>query len=70
MGQQEVYNLLKRHRSKWFSTKEITDKLKISAGSVTTSLKKLRKAKIVNFRMAKRLVGRSGKKEVYVYKLK
>lgn len=64
MGQQEVYNLLKRHRNKWFSTKEIVNKLRISSGSVANSLKKLREGKIIDFKLEKRIANRN----VYVYR--
>ena len=64
MGQQEVYNLLKKYRKKWFSTKEIVDKLKISSGSVTSSLKKLRESNSINFKLEKKIANR----KVYVYR--
>ena len=66
MGQQEVYDLLKRHRKKWFSTKEIAGKLKISSGSVTNSLKKLRDGRIIDFKLEKRITNRN----IYVYRFK
>jgi hypothetical protein len=43
MGQQEVFNFLKKNRAKWFTSKEIAKGLKASLGSVTNNLKKLRK---------------------------
>ena len=69
MGQQEVYDLLKKHRKKWLSTKEIIDKLRLSSGSVTASLKKLRKAGMVDYKLAK-LSKESGKRKVYVHKFR
>lgn len=42
MGQQEVFNFLKKHKNKWYTTKEISDLLNVSIGSVTNNLKKLR----------------------------
>ena len=50
MGQQEVYTFLKRNKSKWFTSKDIADKLAASLGSVTTCLKKLRDSSAVSFK--------------------
>lgn len=49
MGQQEVYDFLLEHGSKWFTSREIAESLDISIGSVTMSLKKLRKTNIIAF---------------------
>ena len=54
MGQQEVYNYLKKNRKRWFTSKEISKGLKVSIGSVTNCLKKLRKTKAISFRGTKR----------------
>ncbi len=64
MGQQEVYDILKKHRNKWLSSKEIAKKLKTSSGSAITSLKKLREGKIISFKLEKRIANR----KVYVYR--
>ncbi len=66
MGQEEVYTLLKRHKEKWLSAKEIAKRLKASSGSVITSLKKLREGKIISFKLAKRIANR----KVYVYRFR
>jgi len=66
MGQQEVYTFLRRHRNKWFSAKEIMNKLKLSQGSVSMSLLKLRKGKIIDFKLEKEITHR----EAYVYRFK
>jgi len=50
MGQQEVYNFLKAHKGKWFTSKQISQNIKVSIGSVTMSLKKLRKSQLVKYR--------------------
>ncbi len=50
MGQQEVYDYLKKNKGKWFITKEIAKEVKVSIGSVTNCLKKLRRSGSVNFR--------------------
>ena len=43
MGQQEVFSFLKDNKGKWFTSKDISDSLSVSLGSVTNNLKKLRK---------------------------
>ena len=68
MGQQEVYNLLKRHRNKWLSSREMIDQLKTSAGSIMTPLKKLRDGNVISFKYEKRPTKLGGKKTVYVYR--
>jgi DNA-binding transcriptional regulator GbsR (MarR family) len=49
MGQQEVYDYLVAHAGKWFTSREIAEALEISIGSVTMSLKKLRKTNIIAY---------------------
>ena len=66
MGQQEVYDFLKKHRGKWYTSKEIADGLKASVGSVTTCLQKLRDSSVINSEYGKE----SGRKNAYVYKFK
>ena len=68
MGQQEVYDFLKRHRSKWYTSKEIADKLEASHGSVTTCLKKLRDSSAIDSEYGKGV--RPSRKNAYVYKFK
>ena len=50
MGQQEVYDYLKKNKKKWFTSKEISQKIKVSLGSVTTSLKKLKHCGLIHFK--------------------
>lgn len=64
MGQQEVYNFLKKNKGKWWSSKDIAKSMDASLGSVTTTLTKLRKRDDVSFKMAK------DKKNMYLYKFK
>jgi len=67
MGQQEVYTLLKKNRSKWFTSREIANRLSASLGSVTTCLKKLRDSSSVSFKYPnKQGQGRNS----YVYKFR
>ena len=63
MGQQEVYDFLKKEGNTWFTSKEIAKKLKISLGSVTMSLKKLRQSSILHHRF-------TGEKNSYQYRFK
>jgi predicted transcriptional regulator len=53
MGQQEVYDFLKKNKGKWWTSKEIANKIDASVGSVTTTLTKLRKIDDVSFKMSK-----------------
>jgi len=63
MGQQEIYDFLKKNPKKWFTAKEISKRLKVSIGSVTNCLKKLRQSNAINYRA-------SGNKNQYEYKFK
>ena len=62
MGQQEVYDFLCKNRGKWFTSREISEKLKVSIGSVTMSLKKLRKTNIIKYK-------NTGKRNTFMYKV-
>ena len=67
MGQQEVYDLLKKNRSEWFTSKEIANLLMASLGSVTSCLKKLRESYVINFKYG----SKSGSgKNAYIYKFR
>lgn len=68
MGQQEVFTFLQENRRKWFTAKQIAERLKVSFGSVITSLKILRQSKQIKFKMIK--VNALRKKKVFVYKFK
>ena len=68
MGQQEVYSFLKKHKGKWFTSKEIANKLEASHGSVTTCLKKLRDGSDIDFEYGKG-IGPS-RKNAYVYRFR
>ena len=63
MGQQEVYNYLKANKRKWFTSKEISKGLKVSIGSVTNCLKKLRQNNAINH-------GETKRKNQFKYKFK
>lgn len=52
MGQQEIYDFLKNNKGHWFTSRILSKRLGISIGSVTMSLKKLRKTNIIEFKKA------------------
>jgi DNA-binding transcriptional regulator GbsR (MarR family) len=62
MGQQEVYDFLKKHKNTWFTSRDISEALGVSIGSVTMSLKKLRKTNIIKYK-------NTGKRNTYTYKV-
>ncbi len=64
MGQQEVYNFLKKHREKWYTSKQIAKGLGVSLGSVTNNLKKLRQSKEILYKES------PVRKNMYLYKFK
>ena len=66
MGQQEVYDFLKKHRGRWFTSKKIANGLKASVGSVTTCLQKLRDSSTIDFEYGKG----HNRKNAYVYRFK
>jgi len=70
MGQQEVYDLLKRYKDKWLNAREIAKLLDASFNTVVGNLKRLRKAGIVLFKKAYQIVEPAGRRVVYLYKFK
>lgn len=70
MGQQDVYDILKKYKNKWLDSREIASKVGISFGSVISNLSKLRKAGIVLFKYIYKTVKPCGKRLVMVYKWK
>lgn len=63
MGQQEVYNFLKKNKTKWFVSKQISERLNVSIGSVTNCLKKLRESRSIHFK-------ETARKHQYMYKFR
>ncbi|MEM3373745.1 MAG: HTH domain-containing protein [Candidatus Woesearchaeota archaeon] len=63
MGQQEVFNFLKKHNGKWLTSKEISEMMNVSIGSVTNNLKKLRKTekRLIKYKVV-------GNKYYYMFK--
>ena len=68
MGQQEVYDFLRKSKGKWFTSKEIASGLRASVGSVTTCLKKLRDGSDLEFEYRKG--AQSRRKNAYIYKFR
>ena len=62
MGQQEVYDFLMRNANMWFTSREISSMLGVSIGSVTMSLKKLRKTNIIKYK-------NTGKRNTFKYRV-
>ena len=68
MGQQEVYSFLKKHKGKWFTSKEISNNLEASQGSVTTCLQKLRESSAIDYKYPNKTS--ASRKNAYVYRFK
>ena len=64
MGQQEIYNFLKRNKTKWFTAKEICKRMDISIGSGTNCLQKLRKSDFIGFKES------PARREAYLYRFR
>ena len=67
MGQQEVYNFLKIYRNEWFTSRDISNEINTSVGSVTVCLKKLRENNEVQYKPTGK---KRGKRTQYLYKFK
>ena len=48
MGQQEIYDFLKKFKSEWYNSKEVCKELDVSIASATTALKKLRESHVIH----------------------
>ena len=70
MGQQDVYDLLKKYKDKWLNAREIAKLLDASFNTIVGNLKRLRKAGFVLVRKAYQIVEPAGKRLVYLYKFK
>ena len=70
MGQQEVFTFLKNNRNKWFTSRQIADKLKASYGSVSVSIMKLRRSGQINFKKSKLRTQTHGRVGEFVYMYK
>ena len=70
MGQQEVFTFLKKNRNKWFTSRQIADKLKASYGSVSVSIMKLRRSGQIKFKKSKLRTQTHGRVGEFVYMYK
>ena len=70
MGQQEVFTFLGKSRNKWFTSRQIADKLKASYGSVSVSIMKLRQSGQIKFKKNKRRTKTHGRVGIFVYRHK
>ena len=68
MGQQEVYDFLRKSKGRWFTSKEIATGLRASVGSVTTCLKKLRDGSDLDFEYGRTV--KPSRRNAYVYKFR
>lgn len=67
MGQQEVFTFLEENRNKWFTSRQIADKLEASYGSVSVSIMKLRQSGQVKFKKSKQRTKTYGRVGEFVY---
>jgi len=70
MGQQEVFTFLEKNRNKWFTSRQIADKLKASFGSVSVSIMKLRQSEQIKFKKNKLHIKTHGRVGKFVYRNK
>lgn len=68
MGQSDIIGFLKKDGDRWFNANEISKKLGVSVGSVLACLRRLRKAKLVEFKSHSTQVGAVCKK-IFVYRI-
>lgn len=62
MGQEEIYEYLKEHTKRWYTSTHISKALKISSGSACTGLRKLRNSGFLKYKIIER--------NVYAHKIK
>ncbi len=67
MGQQEVFTFLEKNRNKWFTSRQVADKLKASYGSVCVSIMKLRMSGQIKFKKSKLRTKTYGRVGEFVY---
>ena len=70
MGQAEVFEFLKKNKNKWFTSRQIADRLKVNSGSVSTSIMKLRQSEQIRFKNNKTNTKLQGRRGEYVYRHK
>jgi len=63
MGQETIIQFLEHNKNKWFSSHDLSALTKIGLASVSCSLKRLRKQKVVKWKMRRATNGT----QYYVY---
>jgi len=51
MGQYEIYNFLLKNKGKWFTTKELAEKLGLNTTTISYNIRQLLKWKLVESRL-------------------
>ncbi len=69
MGQSDIISVLRDSGGKWFNANEIAERMNVSIGSVLACLRRLRKAKLVEFKNQMTKVG-AVYKNIFVYRSK
>jgi Mn-dependent DtxR family transcriptional regulator len=69
MGQSDIITVLKGGGGKRFNANEIAERMNVSIGSVLACLRRLRKAKLIEFRNQMTKIG-AVYKNIFVYKMK
>ena len=64
MGQNDIYQFLKKNKDKWFTSREISEGLSVGTSSISTCLKRLRRFRQVEFKKSPKSAG------IYLYKVK
>jgi uncharacterized protein YfaT (DUF1175 family) len=70
MSQHDIIQFLKKHQSKWYNTKQLSDKLKLPMTTINMNLAKMRKRKEIKEKQVKRIEKRNVPRNVmhYAYK--
>ena len=71
MGQWEIYGFLKKNRGKWFTIKQLAEKLGASSGSVTGCVRRLQRADLLAYKTVKWVSGqRRTARDIGAYRYK
>jgi len=70
MSQEQVFNFLKKNRNKWFTSRQIAERLKTSYGAVSTNLTRLRLSEQVKHKKNKTSSKSPGRRGEFVYRHK
>ncbi len=53
MGQWEIYGFLKGNRKGWFTTRQLSEQLGVSSGSVASCVRRLQKTDLIAYKTVK-----------------